>query len=93
MFTGIFSIAAAFRLDRAHGRGWYIASGVVSLILAALLIALPGIGLFTLTWMIAFQALLAGSLLLGLAFRLRMRSAAAEASGPKPRPDDKREAA
>lgn len=96
LFTGIFSIAAAFRLDRAHGRWWYIASGAVSVILAALLIALPGMGLLTLTWMIAFHALLAGSLLLGLAFRLRMRStatAAGEGSGLKPRADDKREVA
>ncbi|MBD3744591.1 MAG: DUF308 domain-containing protein [Sphingopyxis terrae] len=96
LFTGVFSVAAAFRLDRAHGRWWYVASGVVSLILAALLIALPGMGLLTLTWMIAFQALLAGSLLLGLAFRLRMRStasAAGEESGLKVRPDDRRETA
>lgn len=75
LLTGVFSIAAAFRLDGAHGRWWLIASGLVSLILAALLIAFPGVSLFTLTWMIAFQALLAGSLLLGLAFRLRMKSA------------------
>lgn len=91
LFTGIFSIAAAFRLDRAHGRWWYVASGVVALILAALLIAVPGIGLLTLTWMVAFQALLAGSLLLGVAFRLRMKSAAtaaSEGSVPKRQPDD-----
>ncbi len=91
LFTGVLSIAAAFRLDRAHGRWWLIASGVVALILAALLIAVPGIGLLTLTWMISFQALLGGSLLLGLAFRLRMRSAATEAgegSVLKGQPDD-----
>lgn len=75
LLTGVLSIAAAFRLGRAHGRRWLIASGVVSLILAALLIAFPGVSLFTLTWMIAFQAFLAGSMLLGLALRLRMRSA------------------
>jgi uncharacterized membrane protein HdeD (DUF308 family) len=75
LLTGVFSIAAAFRLDRANGRWWLVANGVVSLILAALLIAFPGVSLFTLTWMIAFQALLAGSLLLGLALRLRMKSA------------------
>jgi uncharacterized membrane protein HdeD (DUF308 family) len=96
LLTGVLSIAAAFRLDRAHGRWWFIATGVVSLILAALLIAFPGIGLFTLTWMFAFQALLAGSLLLGLAFRLRMKSAEAAArvrSAPKPQPDDQPETA
>lgn len=95
LFTGVFSIAAAFRLDRAHGRWWYVASGVVALILAALLIAVPGIGLLTLTWMVAFQALMSGSLLLGLAFRLRMKSAAAagEVSGLNHHPEDKPKAA
>jgi uncharacterized membrane protein HdeD (DUF308 family) len=81
LLTGVFSIAAAFRLDRAHGRWWLITSGVVSLILAALLIAFPGVSLFTLTWMIAFQAYLAGCILLGLAFRLRMKSAELAANG------------
>ena len=60
LLNGVFAIAAAFRLDRAHGRGWLIASGVVSLILAVLLRAWPPIGLFTLTWMFAFYALTAG---------------------------------
>ena len=77
LLNGVFAIAAAFRLDRAHGRGWLIASGVVSLILAALLIAWPAIGLFTLTWMFAFYALTAGVSMLGLAVRLRSRHALA----------------
>jgi len=80
LLTGVVSIAAAFRLDGAQGRWWLVASGVVSLILAALLMAFPGVSLFTLTWMIAFQALLAGSMLLGLAFRLRMMSSDMRAS-------------
>ncbi len=73
LVNGVFSIAAAFRLGRAYGRGWLIASGVVSLILATLLIAWPAIGLFTVTWMFAFYALTAGTTLLGLALRLRSR--------------------
>ncbi|WP_082553694.1 HdeD family acid-resistance protein [Altererythrobacter sp. Root672] len=73
LVNGVFSIAAAFRLGLAYGRGWLIASGVVSLILATLLIAWPAIGLFTVTWMFAFYALTAGTTLLGLALRLRSR--------------------
>jgi hypothetical protein len=59
------------------------------------LIAVPGIGLLTLTWMVAFQALMSGSLLLGLAFRLRMKSAAAagEVSGLNQHPEDQPKAA
>ena len=45
LLNGVLSIAAAFRLGRAYGRGWLIASGVVSLILATLLMAWPAIGL------------------------------------------------
>lgn len=74
MLTGVLSIAAAFRLDGADGRWWLVASGVISLVLAGLLIAFPAISLLTLTWMIAFQAFLVGSLLLGAAFRLRIRN-------------------
>lgn len=81
MLTGVLSIVAAFRLDGAHGRWWLVASGAVSLVLAGLLIAFPAISLLTLTWMIAFQAFLVGSLLLGTAFRLRIRNAERTAKG------------
>ncbi|MET0136829.1 MAG: DUF308 domain-containing protein [Sphingobium sp.] len=81
MVTGALSIVAAFRLDGAHGRWWLVASGAVSLILAGLLIAFPAISLLTLTWMIAFQAFLVGSLLLGTAFRLRIKSVEGAAKG------------
>ncbi|KRA84008.1 HdeD family acid-resistance protein [Altererythrobacter sp. Root672] len=73
LLHGAFAIAAAVRLGRANGRAWLAASGVASLILAALLVAWPAIGLFTLTWMFAFYALTAGITLLGLALRLRAR--------------------
>ncbi|MET1083423.1 MAG: DUF308 domain-containing protein [Burkholderiales bacterium] len=82
LLNGVFAIAAAFRLDRAEGRGWLIATGVVSLILAALLLAWPPVGLFTLTWMFAFYALMAGLSLLGLALRLRSRRSLARSGRP-----------
>src|SRR5690242_19384485 len=45
LLTGVVAIAAALRLDRAHGRWWLIASGLASLALAALLLAWPPVGL------------------------------------------------
>ena len=77
LINGILALASASRTGRAHGREWLIASGVVSLILAALLMAWPSVGLFTLTWMFACYALAAGISMLGLAFRLRWMSSVA----------------
>lgn len=71
LLNGAFSIAAGFRLEKGYGRTWLIASGVASLLLAMLLLAWPPVGLFTLTWMFAFYAILAGVSTLGLALRLR----------------------
>ncbi|MET3709510.1 uncharacterized membrane protein HdeD (DUF308 family) [Sphingomonas trueperi] len=73
--TGTIAIVGAFRLHPDHGRVWMILAGIVSLALGVLLLLFPQVGMFTLTWMIAFQAWLAGSMLLSLAFRLRMRQA------------------
>jgi uncharacterized membrane protein HdeD (DUF308 family) len=73
LINGVISIIAAFRLKADHGRWWLVITGVVSVLLGVLLIALPGIGLFTLTWLIAFQGWLAAGALLGLAYRLRVR--------------------
>ena len=75
LITGVTSIAAAFRLERDHGRWWMIAGGVISIMLGVLLLIFPGIGLFTLASLIAFQSWLAGFTWLALAFRLRMRHA------------------
>ena len=91
--SGVVSIIAAFRLKRDHGRWWMIAVGVISVILGVVLIALPGLGLFALTWMIAFQSWLAGGALLALAYQLRMRRARRVARTPdSPRPSETAEA-
>jgi uncharacterized membrane protein HdeD (DUF308 family) len=69
--TGALAIGAAFRLNRQHGRGWLIFSGVVSAIYGVLLAIAPIIGAVVLTWWIGAWALVFGVLLLVLAFRLR----------------------
>ena len=75
LLSGAFAFAAAVRLGRAQGRGWLIAGAAVSLSLAALLVAWPGIGLLALAWMLAFYALTAGVTFVALALRLRLREA------------------
>ncbi len=81
LVTGAIAIAGAFRLDRDHGRGWMILTGIVSLALGVLLLWFPQVGMVTVSWMIAFQAWLAGSMLLSLAYTLRVRQADRRARG------------
>ncbi len=71
LVTGGLMIASAFKLDRAHGRGWMILSGVVSLLFGAALAISPIAGAVVLTWWFAGYAIAFGALMLGLAFKLR----------------------
>ncbi len=81
LLSGIASIVGAFQLKVDHGRGWMIAAGVISLALGVLLLIFPQMGIFTLSWMIAFQGWLAGSMLLSVAYKLRLRHAERVAHG------------
>lgn len=74
IITGVFTIAASVRLPPNHGRWWMIAGGAALLLLGLALAALPPLGLFTLVWMVAVGMAASGFALLGLAFRLRLRS-------------------
>ena len=71
--TGALMVAAGFRLNHTHGRGWLIFSGVVSVIYGILLAIAPLIGAVVLTWWIGAWALVFGVSLLILAFRLHAR--------------------
>ena len=81
LLTGTLSIIGAFRLKGDHGRGWMIAAGVIPLALGVLLMIFPQVGMFTLTWLIAFQGWVAGAMLLSVAYKLRMRHADRVAHG------------
>lgn len=81
LLSGVASIIGAFRLEGDHGRGWMIAAGVISLALGVLLLIFPQMGIFTLSWMIAFQGWLAGAMLLSVAYKLRLRHADRVAHG------------
>jgi uncharacterized membrane protein HdeD (DUF308 family) len=69
--TGVLMFAAAFRLNRNHGRWWLLLGGVASVIYGVLLIAAPLLGALVLTWWFGAYALVFGVMLLILAFRLR----------------------
>src|SRR3990172_12761911 len=70
--TGIFRIVAAVKLRREIEREWLlILSGALSLVFAFLLLAFPTSGAVAVVWIIGVYAMIVGSLLLVLAFRLR----------------------
>jgi uncharacterized membrane protein HdeD (DUF308 family) len=68
--TGVSMIAAAWHMERAHGRWWLVLGGVLSVIWGAFLVFLPLLGATILIWSFAAYAILFGLLLLAAAFRL-----------------------
>jgi uncharacterized membrane protein HdeD (DUF308 family) len=71
--SGVFLLAAAFRLNIEHGRWWLVLGGVISLAYGFLLVVAPLIGAVVLTWWFGVYALAFGIVLLILAFRLKAR--------------------
>ena len=72
IFGGLLRIAGAVLLRREIDNEWTMAlSGVLWILLGVVLVALPGIGLLSLAWLIGVFALGAGITLLALAFRVR----------------------
>jgi uncharacterized membrane protein HdeD (DUF308 family) len=69
--TGGLMLAAGFRLNREHGRGWLMFGGIVSVAYGIVLIIAPLVGAVVLTWWIGAYAIVFGAALLVLAFRLR----------------------
>jgi uncharacterized membrane protein HdeD (DUF308 family) len=73
MLSGFLSLAAALRLNKAHGRIWMAIGGIASIIFGVLLVIAPMIGAVVLTWWLGAYALVFGVTLLVLAFKLRRR--------------------
>jgi uncharacterized membrane protein HdeD (DUF308 family) len=71
--SGALMFAAAFHLNKEHGRWWLALGGLISLIYGALLIVAPLIGAVVLTWWLGAYAIVFGGALLVLAFKLRAR--------------------
>lgn len=71
LLTGGLMLAAAFRLDRSHGRVWLALGGVLSLVWGVLLVIAPLAGAVVLTWWLGGYAIAFGAALLVLAVQLR----------------------
>lgn len=69
--SGALMLAAAFRLDAAHGRWWMALGGAASIVWGALLFLAPVARALVLTWWLGAYSIAFGILLVVLAFRLR----------------------
>jgi uncharacterized membrane protein HdeD (DUF308 family) len=75
--TGMFEFAAGRRLrkEAIHGSGFLMASGAASILLGlgvpVLLMVNPTASMLSMGWLMGVHALIAGSLLLGIALKLR----------------------
>jgi uncharacterized membrane protein HdeD (DUF308 family) len=83
--TGVLDVAIAVRL-RAVLRGpWMmVASGMLSILFGALVIAMPQAGALALVWLISLHAVVTGALLLGLGLRMRRAARGNAPRGPVP---------
>jgi uncharacterized membrane protein HdeD (DUF308 family) len=72
LVTGVMELIFAFKANQDSAIKWMFAiSGILSLILGALMLAQPIIGALVIVWVIGAYAVLAGILLIILGFRLR----------------------
>jgi uncharacterized membrane protein HdeD (DUF308 family) len=72
LITGIFEIVAAIQLRRVITGEWaLILSGLLSVLFGVLLFVFPAAGAVSMVWMIGIYAILFGTTLIILAFRLR----------------------
>jgi len=72
LVTGVMELIFAFKANQDSAIRWMFAiSGILSLILGALMLAQPIIGALVIVWVIGAYAVLAGILLIILGFRLR----------------------
>ena len=87
VITGVLEIAAAVRLRRFVAREWLlILSGVASILFGVLAAALPLVGAFAIAVGIGIYALVFGTLLIALGFRLRNWTRTAHAGTTMPLP-------
>jgi uncharacterized membrane protein HdeD (DUF308 family) len=74
ILSGGLMLGAAFSLKIDHGRWWLALGGLVSIIYGVVLMVTPLIGALVLTWWVGVYALVFGTSLITLAFRLRSRA-------------------
>ena len=75
LISGVTSIIAALQLSNDHGRWWLLIAGVIALFFGFWAVWDVDLGMLALSYLVGFQAFLAGFALLALAYRLRTRNA------------------
>lgn len=71
--TGVFEVVHSFEAKAQGSKrwGWLLASGIVSVIFALVIVIFPGTGLVSLVWLVGFYAIVFGASLVGAAFMVR----------------------
>jgi uncharacterized membrane protein HdeD (DUF308 family) len=82
---GVLLVIAAWRTRRSLGGGWLLLAGLLSIGVAALLLAASVAGVVVLAWWIGAYALILSGFLLACAFKLRARARRHESDMPLPR--------
>lgn len=71
LITGLLMLFASVKLDGAHGQGFLVAAGLVSLGFAALIFLAPLLGVKVIVWWIGVWSILFGVALIALGFKLK----------------------
>ena len=71
IFSGSASLVAGIQLGKEHGRWWLILGGLIAIFFGIWAVLVPPLAMLALSYMVGFQAFLAGFTLLALAYRLR----------------------
>jgi uncharacterized membrane protein HdeD (DUF308 family) len=69
--NGVIELFTAFSNREASGRGWLVAMGIVSIVAGVLLLAIPGLSLMVMVFLIGAWLIFFGLLQTALALRLR----------------------
>lgn len=69
--NGVIELFTAFSNREASGRGWLVAMGIVGIVAGVLLLAIPGLSLVVMVFLIGAWLIFFGVLQTALALRLR----------------------
>jgi len=79
--NGVIELFTAFSNREASGRGWLVAMGIVSIVAGVLLLAIPGLSLVVMVFLIGAWLIFFGVLQTVLALRLRSATHSARSWG------------
>ena len=83
---GVIGIVHALGAERGSGRGWAIASGIISIIGGVIILVYPALSLLTLTWLLGIVLVVNGVVLIARGFTAQRARGAGEPApvGPGP---------